>query len=165
MNRLAASLCLCAIACGRGTGAAAAAEQESGPTPFAIQFTGTYLGPGALSRLVLNPDGSYEFQLGSAVVQGRYEIDPALFLPLAFQLDALDLVARVTAYDGRLETELGVLQLNRPATADGLLCDTSGGRWTDDDPDPKTGLYCVCAASDLFIPARGGCVPKSALLP
>jgi hypothetical protein len=37
------------------------------------------------------------------------------------------------------------------------MCDDSGGSWTDDDPDPATGLYCVCEAPKSFIPSLGGC--------
>ncbi len=78
MNRLAAALYLCTLACGRGPNPLTAAAPEPAPTPFAVQFTGVYTGPGALSRLELEPDGSYELQLGSAVVRGLYQADAAL---------------------------------------------------------------------------------------
>jgi hypothetical protein len=37
-------------------------------------------------------------------------------------------------------------------------CDTSGGAWTDDEPDARTGLFCVCPAGHAYIPSAGGCV-------
>jgi hypothetical protein len=39
------------------------------------------------------------------------------------------------------------------------LCDASGGAWTDDDPDPQTGLYCLCPSPRVYVPSAGGCVP------
>ena len=51
------------------------------------------------------------------------------------------------------------LRLLRPQASDEELCDSTGGKWTDDDPDPATGLYCICRAGTGFIPSSGGCVP------
>jgi hypothetical protein len=37
-------------------------------------------------------------------------------------------------------------------------CDATHGSWTDDDADPKTGLYCLCPHGTVYIPSAGGCV-------
>jgi hypothetical protein len=69
----------------------------------------------------------------------------------------------IDAYDGKLRVDRDgsetALQLARPATSDEELCDSTRGQWTDDDPDPQSGLYCICATPASFIPASGGCVP------
>jgi hypothetical protein len=55
--------------------------------------------------------------------------------------------------DGATET------LTAPwASGDESMCDATGGAWSDDDADPKTGLFCGCAAKLSFIPSLGGCV-------
>src|SRR5262249_11765547 len=40
-------------------------------------------------------------------------------------------------------------------------CDKSGGQFTDDDADPKTGLFCVCPAPKVWLHASGGCTAFS----
>ena len=149
------------VACGGPTSSTTSdgAELSSAPTPFALQFAGTYLGKGPLSRLDLRPDGSYLATLPSGVEGGHFWAARVKALPLELHLRGRSrLAATVAAYDGRLHTGDTVLQLQRPATSDEELCDGSGGAWTDDDADPQTGLYCICPAPGAFIPAGGGCV-------
>jgi len=58
---------------------------------------------------------------------------------------------------------LGDATLTAPWLAgDESMCDATGGRWTDDEPDPSTGLFCVCSKGDLYLPSRGGCVSPAA---
>ncbi len=52
--------------------AASADDLSSAPTPFALQFSGAYLGSGSVSRLELHPDGSCEIERGSTVARGRW---------------------------------------------------------------------------------------------
>jgi len=132
------------------------------PAPFALQFTGTY--QDALLRLTLRRDGSFLAVTDSGAEHGRFYSSPASrTLPLELRFRGKGRwTAVIEAYDGRLRVLRGadeqVLQLLRPQTSDEELCDRTGGRWTDDDADPATGLYCVCAAGSSFVPAEGGCV-------
>ncbi len=131
------------------------------PTPFAAQFTGTYLGSGALSRLELRPDGTYSAVRSGKIDHGTFTAARTKALPLTLRAASGHAwQGRVTAYDGQLHLSGEDLTLQRPAASDEDLCDGSGGSWTDDDPDPRTGLYCVCPAAELFIPAAGGCVAR-----
>lgn len=134
------------------------------PTPFALQFVGTYQGAPPLVRLSLRRDGSFLALTDSGAEQGRVFSSPssrALPLELRFRGKGR-WTAVIEAYDGRLRVSRGadeqVLQLIRPQVSDEELCDSTGGSWTDDDADPATGLYCLCAAGSSFIPAEGGCL-------
>ena len=156
-----------AAACGGEPEASSdAAELAPAPTAFALQFTGSYLGAGAFTRLVLHPDGGWTGQRGGRSLRGRYLASTPRALPLTFQLTgAATLRCEVAAYDGRLQCGREALRLQRPATSDEDLCASTGGRWTDDDPDPATGLYCVCGAGLAFLPAAGGCARLPATAP
>jgi hypothetical protein len=72
-------------------------------------------------------------------------------------------VATVTAYDEALHVVRGGLSSTLRATCavgpDEALCDATHGAWTDDDVDPATGLYCLCAPPTVYVPSEGGCVP------
>ena len=148
-------------ACG-GSDQSAAADQAalSGtPTAFALQFAGTYLGSGTLSRLELHPDGTFVARHAGGTERAHFAVARGKTLPLALHLGGrLALDAEIGAYDGVLHVGGQQLKLQRPARSDEDLCDGSGGKWTDDDPDPRTGLYCVCPAPAAFIPAAGGCI-------
>jgi hypothetical protein len=152
---------LLAAACG---GAAPLADSDQSdlvgaPAAFALQFAGTYLGDGALTRLELQADGTYLATRDGRSERGRFFVAHQKALPLAlFLARPLAHQAAITAYDGRLHMGDQLLVLQRPSASDEDLCGASGGAWTDDDPDPLTGLYCVCRAPAAFIPARGGCV-------
>jgi hypothetical protein len=126
------------------------ADASRPPTPFVLQFSGTYLG--SSTNLVLHTDGRYQLEPGG---WGRVSASRRTSLPLVMHLGAH--TAEVTAYDGALMLDGERLVLQRPKASDEELCDSSGGKWTDDDPDPKTGLYCVCPAGTAFIPAKNGC--------
>jgi hypothetical protein len=138
-------------------------------TPFATQFVGTYRDPtpppGALRELTLERDGRFAADVGDpGPTRGVALVSRRTALPLTFYLWSGREMwpATVRAYDRSLEIERN----GRPATlrADGIvgpdetLCDASGGTWTDDDPDPRTGLYCVCPLRETYVPTEGGCV-------
>jgi hypothetical protein len=91
----------------------------------------------------------------------------AISLPFTFHLFAAGERWRATveAYDRVLHVERNGASF--ALVADGIvgpdetLCDATGGRWTDDDPDPTTGLYCVCSGGRSYIPSAGGCVERA----
>ena len=146
----AALLCCALLACGGVDPDAAGEADATALSPFTMQFTGGYVGS---YKLLLRRDGTY--QLGSE--HGRFRAPRAQkSLPLALQLGAR--TATIEAYDGKLHVGADTLQLQRPPYADEDLCDSTHGRWTDDDADPATGLYCICPPREHFIPASGGCV-------
>jgi hypothetical protein len=152
-----ALFCCALVACG-GVDPTGVDESDSAipPSAFMLQFTGTYQGS---EQLELRPDGTF----ATGAERGRFHAPPTRReLPLSIQLRGRQhtWTATIDAYDGKLHIARGVtLQLVRPATSDEELCDSTRGQWTDDDPDPATGLYCICLAPERFIPSLGGCVP------
>jgi hypothetical protein len=158
--------CVAMAACGDVGGqdeAEALAMDAAAPGPFTLQFTGRYEGAEVIE---LRRDGSYVAITSAGCEQGRFSTQPSQRkLPLELRLHTRGRVwkAVVDAYDGKLRAVHGSssesLQLERPHTSDEELCDATHGQWTDDDPDPATGLYCVCPAATSFIPSQGGCVP------
>jgi hypothetical protein len=157
--------CLAAAACGAvegGDEAQALETAAAAPSPFTLQFTGRYEGAEVIE---LRRDGTYVAITKAGCEQGRFSSAPAQrTLPLEIRLRPHGRAwkAVVDAYDGRLRLLRGgapeTLQLLRPQKSDEELCDATHGRWTDDDPDPATGLYCVCPAGTSFIPGKGGCM-------
>lgn len=153
---LAAGLFIAACG-GPGPDGADLADASLPPNAFTLQFIGRYQGP--LTELELRRDGTFTAPGGE---HGRYYVPPARRqLPLQILLRSRERswTAVIDAYDGKLRAREETLQLARPKQADEDLCDSTGGRWTDDDPDPATGLYCVCSPGTWFIPSSGGCVP------
>jgi hypothetical protein len=157
--------CLAIAACGSvpgGDEAEALQAAPAAPSPFTLQFTGRYEGAEVIE---LRRDGSYVAITSGGCEQGRFSSTPAQrTLPLEIRLRTHGRAwkAVVDAYDGKLRLLRSgapqTLQLSRPQKSDEELCDSTHGRWTDDDPDPATGLYCVCPAGKTFIPGKGGCV-------
>jgi hypothetical protein len=160
--------CLIAAACGVPDGADATEEADSAvpPSAFTAQFIGRYQGSLPLASLDLRRDGTFTQVTSSGIGTGRFRAAPGRrTLPLEIRLRSRghEWKALVRAYDATLhvirEGSEQTLRLVRPQASDEELCDSTGGRWTDDDPDPATGLYCVCPAGRRFIPSSGGCVP------
>jgi hypothetical protein len=157
--------CLALAACGAAEGGDEAQALEAAPaapSPFTVQFTGRYEGAEVIE---LRRDGSYVAITAAGCEQGRFSSPPAQHtLPLELRLRTHGRAwkAVVDAYDGKLRLLRGgpakTLQLSRPPKSDEELCDSTHGVWRDDDPDPATGLYCVCPAGTAFIPGKGGCV-------
>ena len=157
---------LLAAACGgveAGDEAEALEVAAAAPGPFTLQFIGRYEGTQVID---LKRDGTYLAITASGCEQGRFTSAPSQHtLPLEIRLRAHGRTSKATvlAFDGKLRVARGgppeTLQLLRPQKSDEELCDATHGQWTDDDPDPATGLYCVCPAGTAFIPAQGGCMP------
>jgi hypothetical protein len=156
--------CGAANDCGGDGNDCAVADLDSSrahpPAPFAMQFSGTYLGAGdSAARLELHTDGSYLVERAGEESHGYYSASRVTSLPLALTLKGrLGGVAQITAFDGLLLFDGETLSLRRPSASDEELCDATGGHWTDDDPDPKSGLYCICADGKSFVPSAGGCL-------
>jgi hypothetical protein len=157
--------CLATAACGAVAGGDEAQALEAAataPSPFTLQFTGRYEGAEVIE---LRRDGTYVAITSAGCEQGRFSSAPAQrTLPLEIRLRTRGRAwkASVDAYDGKLRLLRGApqtLQLLRPQKSDEELCDATHGRWTDDEQDPATGLYCVCPAGTSFIPGKGGCMP------
>ena len=142
----------------------------SPPAPFVLQFAGAYedvgAAPGAVRWLEIRRDGSYAaLDEGSgSPAQGTFLASASHDLPLTFFFDGEGgWAATVTAYDEALHVVRGGLSSTLRATCavgpDEALCDATHGAWTDDDVDPATGLYCLCAPPTVYVPSEGGCVP------
>jgi hypothetical protein len=135
------------------------------PIPFVLQFTGTYRGRGAFDSLDLRRDGSFVADVDGVRKTGRYEGPHAPGNPLriAFILDADSFKGTIT----ETWTEHQRLAITRGGVTETLtsswragaedVCDRSGGKWHDDDPDPDTHLDCTCPAPEVYIPSAGGC--------
>ena len=140
------------------------------PVPFGLQFVGDYADAaavtGAISRLELHRNGTYtaHFQGQTRSERGAFVGPAHPVIPYVFRLIARghSWTATVTGYNAALT--IARSGLTSVAVAAGTvgpnegLCDASGGSWTDDDPDPATGLYCVCPAPLVYISSAGGCV-------
>jgi hypothetical protein len=132
------------------------------PAPFALQFVGSYAadGPSRADWLLqLHRDGSYDFFADSRSERGAFLASPTRELPLSFH--GATWMATATAYDGQLhlisDEWTATLRALEPVGPIEALCDATGGRWTDDDPDGATGLYCVCPSPRVYLPSIGGC--------
>jgi hypothetical protein len=136
------------------------------PIPQVLQYVGAYEGNGAFSRLELRRDGTFVAVVDGVRKAGRFEGPraPASVLKLAFVTRGLSFSATVpgdwTPKQRLTVTRAGQTQTLTSAWDAGneAMCDATGGRWTDDDPDPATLLYCVCTSPEAYIPSLGGCV-------
>lgn len=169
MRAHAATLLLLAACSSSGS---AGAPDASPPGPYLLQFVGEYddVTPGApIRRVVLHADGALEATISGEALQGIFNgsgqpgdasasmrMEDGRTFAISFaSTPATDVPAQVRA-------SVGSQTLVGPWVAGGeSMCDATGGTWRDDDPDPRTGLYCTCAARDLYMPSRGGCVTPS----
>jgi hypothetical protein len=163
-----------------GSCCSAATADESAlsvpPPPFALQFVGTYVRDGrakaesgVLESVDLARDGTYGavFDGVPGVQRGAYRAAATRRLPLRLTFDDgapnEDWSLTIVAYDGRaLAEDRDELRATGSVGPNEGLCEATGGAWLDDDPDPRTGLYCLCPAApapDEYIPSQGGCVP------
>jgi hypothetical protein len=177
MRAYAAALLILSSACtSSGTGGLPPA---SAPGPFLLQFVGEYDAPSGdtFSRIVLHADGTLEATSGGETVDGIFrgsgrpgdasasaQTRDGRSFTISFQsTQATDVPAQVRASIAFPDRSASGQTLVGPWVAGGeSMCDASGGTWRDDDPDPKTGLYCTCVARDVYIPSRGGCVESTA---
>jgi len=142
-----------------------------------MQYVGEYdlVGSGSLTQLTLHVDGTFEASVAGHTTTGTFL---AVGAETAAEVQALlvtadtgstatfqgtPLSAGPSRYQVNVEGGLGRASLAAPWVAgDESECRATGGAWTDDDPNPATGLYCRCPAADLYLPSRGGCVGASA---
>jgi hypothetical protein len=144
------------------------------PIPQVLQYTGRYddVPGGAFGPVILHRDGTFiRFDPHLGVSQGRYsgptspDPNPNAALPLK-----LDNLKATLGPDAKFSHALLVVTLANGVavtltSAFGLVgeqaCDKTGGQWTDDDADPETGLFCVCAKPKTWLHANGGCASFS----
>lgn len=137
--------------------------------PFALQYAGRYAPDDAASdlwSLDLYPTGEVRWASREALgVAGVWSAEPrARSLPLELRLatatETLDLTIRTYDGFGTLRRGREVIPVHPLATVgpDEAVCDQSRGAWTDDDPDPSTGLYCLCGPGRAYVPSAGGCI-------
>jgi hypothetical protein len=137
------------------------------PIAFLLQFTGEYRGPegGTFDSLDLLRDGSFIATVNGVRKTGRYEGPHAPKTPLkiSFILGGDHFTGTITED----WTEHQQLHIARGSVSEILastwkagseeLCDETGGKWHDDDPDPATHLDCTCRSPEVYIPSAGGC--------
>ncbi len=134
------------------------------PIPEVLQYVGAYEGGGTVSALELRRDGTFTATIDGARCSGRYEGPhaPTTAVKIAFIAHGEAFSATVPEWSEKqrlVVTRAGHVETVTSAWKAGSeqICDDSGGAWTDDDPDPATGLYCVCASPLQYIPSLGGC--------
>jgi hypothetical protein len=145
------------------------------PIVEVLEYTGRYndVPGGDFGSVVLHRDGTFtRFDPHLGVSAGLNYSGPSApessgtaALPLK-----LDRLAATVGPDSTFHHALLVVTLNdgskRTLTSDFVLvgetaCDNTGGEWTDDDADPKTGLFCLCPKPKMWLHASGGCVAFS----
>jgi hypothetical protein len=144
----------------------------SPPGPFLLQYVGEYDAPSGatFSRIVLHADGTLEATTAGQTIEGTFSGSgrPGDASASAQAEDGRTFVISFASTQGsdvppQVQASIDTQTLVGPWVAGGeSMCDASGGTWHDDDPDPRTGLYCTCAASDIYVPSRGGCVASAA---
>ncbi|HEX8795041.1 MAG TPA: hypothetical protein VF765_29040 [Polyangiaceae bacterium] len=170
MRSLPAVLLLLSTAC--TSGSTGSLPPASAPGPYLLQYVGEYDGPSGAnySRIVLHADGTMEVTGAGQTLQGNFtgsgragdatataQTEDGRTIALSFAATS------PTDVPAQVQMTIGAQTLVGPWVAGGeSMCDASGGTWRDDDPDPKTGLYCTCSASDVYMPSRGGCVASTA---
>jgi hypothetical protein len=169
MRRAVVLLFLAACSGSASPDGVSASEEElraRAPIPYVLQYVGGYEGHGEVESLFLKRNGTF-----SAIVRGaretgvfvgpRHPKEP-LVVSLVTHGDSMRVTLRAdwqaTRYEADVDHDGAKTTLDATFPAGGeSMCDDSGGSWTDDDPDPATGLYCVCEAPESFIPSLGGC--------
>jgi hypothetical protein len=173
MKRALLSLVLGVAACGGNSNEAASASEDDltamAPPPYVLQYVGRYerSADGDVDSVVLKRDGTFTATVATMAKHGvfvgpREPKDP-LVVSLVMHGDYVRGTVRANweemGYEIDVEHYGAKTTLHSTFPAGGEdMCDDSGGSWTDDDPDPATGLYCACPQSQAFIPSLGGCV-------
>jgi hypothetical protein len=167
---LAPLLVLVACTASAGTGSPPAA-----PPPLLMQYVGEYDAPsgGRVSSLTLHVDGSFDAASTGGTRQGTFAVSEAAAKDMVRatlqEADGSTSMATFRAATGfsdgppRSQVELGgalgaATLVGQWVGGDETMCRSTEGHWTDDDPDPATGLFCRCGDSRLYLPSRGGCV-------
>jgi hypothetical protein len=138
-----------------------------------MQYVGEYdgVGAGSFTQLTLHVDGTFDASVAGQTTTGTFlanGVATAAEVPVRLVAAGTSSVATFHAapqsagpsrYEVDVEGGLGAATLTAPWVAsDESECRATGGTWSDDDPDPATGLYCGCPSADLYLPSRGGCV-------
>ncbi len=141
------------------------------PIPFVLQYVGEYVGEGHVESLVLARNGKFTLRMDGGVRHGSF-YGPS-HVPATITPPALVFVTAGERFTGHIDADAAWKAHDTiDITVDGVterltatwtsgnesMCDDTGGTWTDDDADPATGLYCVCASGDSYLPSLGGCV-------
>ena len=146
------------------------------PGPFLLQFVGEYdaHAAGGLTQVALHVDGTFDATVAGNAMSGTFVSSGDPHEPSAILRDSdghassasfaatasrRGVPAQVTV---AIAGALGTASLVSPWIAGGeTMCDATAGKWTDDNPDPATGLYCRCDSAAIFLPSRGGCVDRA----
>ncbi len=166
-----------AAACSGAAPSTAASQPAQAPIPFLLQYAGEYDGAGHLQQLVVHVDGTFDAMVDGTATHGVYD-GPSVpgNASLALQTAdgrALTASFQVTAPAAGAPPQVQAAVALEGGTSEALvslwvasnegMCSATRGTWRDDDPDPITGLLCVCERGDVYLPSRGGCVaPRSA---
>ena len=133
---------------------------------FTLQYAGLYAGSdtsrAALKSISLRPDGTYvALWVDGTREKGHFsggtaKVDP---LPLTLHAGPHAWTASVQALAGKITVGTQVLLVHGGVQSE-AACDATHGRWTDDDPDPTSGLFCICPSPDVLVWSAGGCVTE-----
>jgi len=170
-----------AIACGGSNEGGSASDSNDElrarakkPIEQVAQYAGTFEALDVKhGNLELKADGTFVWEKGelNARQTGNYtgptqpveHLGPTLKIKTE-QFEAVLAEGEWTADQGapetlKLTTKVGeVVEFESTYRLGGEAeCDDTGGHYTDDDPDPATGLNCVCDAPKVFRHANGGC--------
>jgi hypothetical protein len=174
MKRAILPLALVVAACGGNSNDAGTSASEddltaTAPTPYVLQYVGRYerSADGDVDSVFLKRDGTFTATIATTAKHGVFvgprEAKDPLVVSLVMHGDYVRGTVRANWEEMRYEIDVDhygrktTLYSAFPAGGEDM-CDDSGGAWTDDDPDPATGLYCVCPEAQAFIPSLGGCV-------
>ncbi len=167
------SLVACGASSNDGTSTTEEDLSRKKPIPFVLQYVGDYEGndSGRVDYILLNRDGTWVGSIDGWTKHGTFYGPTKVPSPL--MPPALVLVTTGLRIDAQIDPGVGwapndtmrvtfngyTQTLTAPwASGNEAICDATHGAWTDDDADPKTGLFCICPAHQSFIPSMGGCV-------
>jgi hypothetical protein len=139
------------------------------PIAQVLQFVGAYTGDGHVQSLELRRNGTFVAHIDGVRKTGKFEGPHAasatngpvgLALLTHGEVFHATIPAEWSEYQHIDVTRGGATETLASPWKAGTesMCDDTGGAWTDDDPDPDTGLYCLCASPKAYIPSLGGCV-------
>ncbi len=143
-----------------------------------MQYVGEYDATGAsgLSQLTLHVNGTFEATTAAGSTAGTFVATTASAQQVEAMFQDTDGNASAATFrpmpssaggPPRAEVQVAGILGNGTLVApwvggDESMCRASGGKWTDDDADRGTGLFCECPSADLYLPSRGGCVADAA---
>ena len=165
------SILLCA--CGDATQSSSDDEalKAKAPIPYVLQWVGEYdatSNVGDVDWVILRKTGTFAASVNGHVETGRFAgpSKPGQWpLKIAFITKGDYFTGTISQWNDA--NGYAVMSIDHYGTKQTVtapwksggetMCDDTGGSWTDDDADPKTGLYCVCPSTQKWIPSAGGC--------